>query len=432
MKFFNFFKNLNFKNFFRDLSKNKFILLICILFSIILWFFVIIFNSDSYSVVRINNIAINTDLSNTQAEQLGLSVVEVNPTHISVDVKGPRNKIVFLTSEDFVVNFKSFKNIKSSGKYSLEVDVSLKKPQQKITIEKISSDVINFVVDVLETKVVDVTYADDAVIDVEDGYIKDEVLCQPKSLTVSGPKKEIEKLSAIKLYINENIPNVLNRSKNFKALAKFVSQDGGFFKDESIFKYNLDNDFYVTVPVYKVKKIPLTVLYKNVPESFNLNLLKPKISPSHIEIGGSEEDLENINQINLGYVNLKELDSEKNKNFKFTVPPGIKNLNQISNANVSFEGVGLYYKFFDVKGVDLLNVPKKYDVLVKSKIIKDVKIVGLKEYLKNIDSSNISATIDFANIKIKKGLQNVPVKIEIVNKDGVWPVGDYKCSISVK
>ncbi len=432
MKFFNFFKNLNFKNFFRDLSKNKFILLICILFSIILWFFVIIFNSDSYSVVRINNIAINTDLSNTQAEQLGLSVVEVNPTHISVDVKGPRNKIVFLTSEDFVVNFKSFKNIKSSGKYSLEVDVSLKKPQQKITIEKISSDVINFVVDVLETKVVDVTYADDAVIDVEDGYIKDEVLCQPKSLTVSGPKKEIEKLSAIKLYINENIPNVLNRSKNFKALAKFVSQDGSFFKDESIFKYNLDNDFYVTVPVYKVKKIPLTVLYKNVPESFNLNLLKPKISPSHIEIGGSEEDLENINQINLGYVNLKELDSEKNKNFKFTVPPGIKNLNQISNANVSFEGVGLYYKFFDVKGVDLLNIPKKYDVLVKSKIIKDVKIVGLKEYLKNIDSSNISATIDFANIKIKKGLQNVPVKIEIINKDGVWPVGDYKCLISVK
>ena len=131
-------------------------------------------------------------------------------------------------------------------------------------------------------------------------------------------------------------------------------------------------------------------------------------------------------------MDLKELTEEKT-NFSFNVktPADVKNFKNVLNANVFFEENSLDYKILDVKGINVFNVPKDYNVFVNSKTIKNVKIVGLKQYLKNIGSNDLTATLDCSKIDVKKGKQNVLANIEVF-KDGAWVVGENKCSISVE
>ena len=104
-------KKFKFKNFFKEFSKNKVTFFMSVLLSLVLWVLTIMFNSDSYSIVKISNVPIVSNLSNTQADQLGLSVVNITPKYVSVYIKGPRHKISFINKEDIIVNPKTYNNI---------------------------------------------------------------------------------------------------------------------------------------------------------------------------------------------------------------------------------------------------------------------------------------------------------------------------------
>ena len=425
-------KRFDFRGIIKEISKNKFTIFICVLFSIILWILTIMYGKDSYSVIKIKDIPITTNFSNTQAEQLGLSVVDLDPNYVSVYLRGPRHKLSFLKKEDVIVTPKSYSSITSGGKYNLELTAYLKKQQQGITIEGISEKNAAFSIDVLETKSFKLV-PDDVDVTVEDGFIKDETVCQPNVLSVSGPKQYIDRLDSVKLHADVFVSD-LDFTKTFNAYPKFIASDGSKI-DSSVFKYNKDIKFSITIPVYKIKRVPFKILYKNAPDKLDLNLLKPEIEPKEIEIYGAQDLLKNINEINLGYVDLREL-SEDRTNFLFNInlPEGVQNSEQISSANVYFnrnDSNRFGSRTFDVVGAQLLNIPSNFDVVVSSKIIKDIRISGLKRFLKGMEAENITATIDCSKIDLKEGRQNVPVKIGVI-KDGVWPVGEYKCSINVK
>lgn len=424
-------KKFNFKNFFSQFTKNKLTICMSVFFAIILWILTIMFNTDSYTTIKITGVPIVTNLSNTQADQLGLSVVNITPRTVSVYVRGPRHKVAFIKKEDIIVTPKTYSNIVYSGSYNLELNAYLKKPQQNVTIESISNKNAVFVVDVIETKLVNVV-SDDIEVEAEEGYIKDKNICQPSNLFVTGPKQSVDKLDFVKLVV-EKEQNVLNDSKTFNATPKFIATNGSFM-DSSIFKYDSDVKFNVTVPIYKVKKLPLKLLYKNIPEGLNVDYIKPKIEPSFVEVAGKEEVVKNLNEIYLGYVDLKDLTDKKTSfSFNLTVAPGLKNLNQVSSVNVNFDKEKLGHKFFNVKGIDLINVPKDCHITLNSNVIKNVKIVGFKEHLKNISSNNLTASVDCSSIGSKAGMQNVSVNIGIIKKNGVfWPVGENSCSITVK
>ena len=303
-------KNFNFKIFFARFSENKLIICMSVLFSIALWISTVIFNKESYSVVKISDVPIVTNLSNTQAEQLGLSVVSITPKYVNVYIKGPRHKIASIKKDEIIVSPKTYSNVLNSGSYNLELNVFFKKPHPEVTIENISHKNVVFVFDVLETKMVKLC-ADEIDIKLEDGYIKEETICQPESLFVSGPKKSIDKLKTIKLKVNKG-PYNLNSSKTFDATPQFMSFDGNVM-DSSVFKYNLDVKFKITVPIYKTKKLAFKLLYKNAPESLNLNLLKPKINPSFLEVYGPEDAINKVNEINSWLCGFKRINRRKNK-----------------------------------------------------------------------------------------------------------------------
>ena len=108
------------------------------------------------------------------------------------------------------------------------------------------------------------------------------------------------------------------------------------------------------------------------------------------------------------------------------------NLLQVDSVDVSFDSGNWGDRKFSIDDIKLNNVPAEYDVRVDSQAIRDVRFVGLVDYLNNLDVADITATSDLSNVSVKEGKQLVPVSIGIINKDGVWAVGEYKCSINKK
>ncbi len=202
--------------------------------------------------------------------------------------------------------------------------------------------------------------------------------------------------------------------------------------DSSLFKYNSDIEFKVSVPVYKEKQVPLKVMYKNAPNHLNLDLLNASISPSSVNIAGSPDMLDNISEINIGYIDLRELEIGKTFSFSLKVPSGYKNVDQVDSVDVSFDSGNWGARKFSIDDIKLNNVPAEYEVRVDSQAIRDVRFVGLVDYLNNLDVADITATSDLLNVSVKEGKQLVPVSIGIINKDGVWAVGEYKCSITAR
>ena len=411
----------------RIFSNKKFAIVVSVFVAIIAWFIVVMVN-DSGGVVTIYNVPITFATEKTKAQQLDLDVISIEPRSVAVKIRGPRYKIGLITEKDIVVSPVSMINVTSEGTYNIALVASFKTPQRDIYIDSVIPESASFVVDALETKVVTLL-ADAPNVKIEPGYISDESVCQPEKLVVSGPKKSMDELDYIKLEVNASAS--LNSSKTFEAALKFISVNG-VEMDSSLFKYNSDIEFKVSVPVYKEKQVALKVMYKNAPNHLNLDLLNASISPSSVNIAGSPDLLDNISEINIGYIDLRELEIGKTFSFSLKVPSGYKNVDQVDSVDVSFDSGNWGARKFSIDDIKLNNVPAEYEVRVDSQAIRDVRFVGLVDYLNNLDVADITATSDLSNVSVKEGKQWVPVSIGIINKDGVWAVGEYKCSITAR
>lgn len=415
------------KNFSLDeiFSNKKFTIIVSMVIAVIAWFITVMVN-DSSGVVIIHNVPITCDTKNTQADQLGLEVVDIEPKTVSVTIRGPKYRIGLISNKDIVVSPTSMINATNEGTYEIGLVANLKQPQRDVYIEEINPQFASFSFDAISTKTITLV-AETPNIKVDSGYVSDKAVCQPEKLFVSGPKQAIDKLDSVKLVVDASAN--LNTSKTFEAKPKFISVDG-FEMDAESFKYNEDIKFMVNVPVYKEKQIPLKIMYKNASNHFNVGLLNAVISPDHIEIAGAPDVIDGISEVNLGYIDMRELDIGKSFIFTVKVPSGYKNIDRIDAATVSFDSSNWKSRSFSVSDVKLSNVPSEYDVNINSSVIKDVKFVGFADAIDSLNVSDITATVDLTNVSVKEGKQIVPVIVETINKDGVWAVGEYKCSIT--
>lgn len=408
-------------------SNKKFTVVISIFIAFMIWLFTVMVNDNS-GAVTIYHVPITCDVRNTQAEQLSLDVVDIEPKTVAVTIRGPKYKIGLISNKDIVVSPVSMINVTNEGKYDIELISSLKSPKRDVYIDEIEPQFASFSFDSISTKTVTLI-ADTPNIKVDSGYVSDSAVCQPEKLLVSGPKQTIDKLDHVKLVVDASTN--LNTSKTFEATPKFMSIDG-FEMDANAFKYNEDIKFIVNVPVYKEKQIPLKFMYKNSSNHFNTDLLHAIISPEYINIAGAPDVIDAINELNIGYIDMRELDIGKSFIFNVKVPAGCKNIDRIDAATLSFDYSNWKARIFSVSDVKLSNVPNDYDVTINSSVIKDVKFIGFADAIDNLNASDITATVDLTNVSIKEGKQIVPVVVETVNKDGVWAVGEYKCSITSK
>lgn len=393
-----------------------------ILIAVIAWLVVVI-QLDPMQKKVIRDIPVTYDLADTQADKLGLEVIKIEPANVSITVEGKRYQVSKLTQADFKVEFSAV-SIQGAGSYTLELRASSKENSSEFQVANISPSTVNVTFDKVSSKTITLT-AQAPNIKVEDDFILENPVPTPDKLEVKGPEQYIDRLDHG--IIMTDASETLTQTTTKKGTLLLYDVDGNQL-DNSWFTFDRET-FEVVIPVYKQATVPLTFKYKNVPANLDTSKLEYSMSVNQIDIAGSEDAVQNISEINLGYIDIRELDVGKTFQFNISVPSGFKNISNVTQVTVTFTDTNWSSKLLDVTDIRQSNIPSGYTITVQNSSIQNVKIVGDQSVIGTLMPNDLVATVDYTSQPIKEGSQTVQVTIEVVSKENVWVVGSYDCIV---
>lgn len=127
-------------------------------------------------------------------------------------------------------------------------------------------------------------------------------------------------LRVYRCVVKAEVNRELSKTETIRTKIELQDQDGKVVESKYI---NLDTSTAeVTIPVLKKKEVPVKVEFLNVPPEFPLDELQYTYSQETIEIAGPEEDIDNLSEIHLGYIDMKELGESGAYPFDVELPSG--------------------------------------------------------------------------------------------------------------
>ena len=155
------------------------------------------------------------------------------------------------------------------------------------------------------------------------------------------------------------------------------------------------------------------------------------LSNDAIEVAGPEALINQWSSINVGYVDLSELDSTREYEFDIVLPSSFVNVKNITTLIARFVLNDYETDTFTVSNIKLENIPENYDVSVNTQKISKVTIVGPAEVISKMTKDELVAKIDMSQIDVNKGQYKVPVSIYSTANNNVWAVGEYSVVLNV-
>jgi YbbR domain-containing protein len=391
-----------------------------------LWFFVA--SRLNTETVRDFSVLFNIDTENT-AETKELRPVKREYT-ANVKMKGSRQILGTLDKSKDLKVYADLSKVVAAGECNLELHAdSLKKD---IEIVSISPKEISVKFDKLITKVLKVE-VDTEKLEVPKGYLLGSPQPKQENITVVVPEMELGSISSCKIVLPEN---KLKETSFLEGEITFLKEDRTEIKIED------DNDIYrlpksmeVTVPVFKIKEVPLRYELINHPQSFDKTLIKFELSQKTIEIGCDPKKYDAITEIFLGNIDVSTLTPDKNIttfDMGTVLKAGILNVNEIPEISVKMVADNIKTKIVSSGNIKLVNTPANKKVTLWTKRVSDINLVGPQRSLKKLQGSNLSVVADLQDLPANaSGRKQVPVSIDVPGVPNVWVAGNYEIYINI-
>ena len=199
-----------------------------------------------------------------------------------------------------------------------------------------------------------------------------------------------------------------------------------------------EDNFSVNVPVYKVKTLPVRVMFTDYPSNFNIEKLRYNMSISEITIASPDNSIDNREAIDIGEISLSSLtlkDLQGGVALPVKLPEGYKNISGNKTVTVSFpesESYGQLGFTLALDNISIINAPGNYNVRALTNEMV-VNVVGLSSYIQAMTSSDISATVNLLGTELTEGTKSVSVTFRLKGGNvSAWVTGEeYKVEIYV-
>lgn len=154
------------------------------------------------------------------------------------------------------------------------------------------------------------------------------------------------------------------------------------------------------------------------------------IDPQVIKVAGSESALEDLEELNLGTIDLGELTKDSVREFPINLDSGLENLSGKSKAKVTVKFPELMTKSISITDFAAVNVPEGTEVeFITEELL--VIIRGPKELVSKLTAKDVSVTVDFENAQA--GSFTLKANVIIGESfDGTGAIGTYKVSATLK
>mgnify|MGYP000485341955 len=403
-------------------------LLLAIVGAIVAWMVVTIVVQPG-TTRTINNVPVDFTYDSAAYTSRGLSIVSAPEKYVSLKLSGDGYTIGSLTSSDFVV-YPDWSSVRDSGEKTLHLQVrgvNTLLNGVSVSIEG-GDNSVDVVFDVVEEKTVPITVTTNY-LTIADGYILYGTELSKETVTLSGPSTEIDKVETCTAEVTHK--GELTDSVTLDTALRFYTKSGSEVK----FEYtNLEeSSVEVTLEVYKMATLPVSVSFINAPRNFDPSVLVYSLSKQTLNVAGPESQIEKLSTLSVGTIDLSTFALNKVYELPIELPGNIRLLDNISSITVSFDSSKLETKTMNLPAscVQVVNLPSTYTLTVQTERLMNVTLCGPAGLLDTLVPEQVVIEIDADDFYVAAGQQNIACRLYVPSNGKIFALGSYviQCKI---
>lgn len=416
------------------LSRRWFSILVSLLMAVLLWLIVV--SQQPTQTFIITGVPVSYDYNSPLYTGASLDIISRSDLRVNVSIKGDSSVISNVSAADIIV-YPDYTDVSRSGtpgEYTLPLrarrsDNSL----QKFEIDGITPGNVEISFAQIGTQKYPVEI--DASIDPAEGYYLGDKQASPTEVTLRGPVEELALVKRVVARVESAEPR--DRTMLDSAELEFLGENGESVPRGSITVLEGDQ-VEVTVPVLKIREVPLRFEFSNVPAGYDPSVLRAGISPATIRIAGAADLVDGIESINAGFINLTRIQLGKTETLRIPLADGLVNVDNVQEATVSFNTQGYDVPHtITVNDIRVTNAPAGVSVKVITEMLQNVVLVGESEELAELSPADVVALVDASsqNITVRgSGQQQLSAQIVVTGTRTVFATGSYSvlCEITVE
>ena len=390
--------------------------------ALLLWLYVVTVvspNSDGHY----NNVPITVQ-GEAVLQDRGLMIVSGDLPSVSLHLEGNRTDLNKINPSNISIGV-DVSGIGEPGRYSLSLtqptfltDV----PGAAITVLSKDPSTVTVEVDRRLSKPVpvDIQYSGT----LPENYMADKEnrVLDHETVTVSGPQSVVDQIAMARIEVDLDA-----RSESLSNhYAYTLCNEKGEPVDAKMIVTDVET-VSLTLKIVRVKEVALTLAITEgggATEASSIITLDPKV----ILVSGSDSLLEGLESVELGTLDLSELEKDETLIFPIKLPEGVTNETGVNEVKVDVKFPSLATKSLTVKNIQPINVPEGLDVQIITKQL-DLLLRGPKDAVESVKADNITVTVDFSGEQ--PGTASVKALIT-VSVPGVGAVGTYNVTATVK
>lgn len=360
-------------------------------------------------------------------EGRGLMLMNEDAPTVTLELSGNRSDLDKLSTSNITVTVDLAK-IYDPGKNAVGFDVSYPGDVAYEAITVQSRIPAGITLEVVRKAYKDIPVAVDFSGALSEDYMKEAPELEMETIRISGPEAVVKKIESARIglelvedtktTIMGEFPYTLCDKDKNPVDARYIeisSEDA-----EAI---------TVTVPIKRIKEIPLTVKVIEGGGATEKNS-SIEIDPQSIQVSGDEELLEGLEQLQIGTVDLSNMLEDQELTFPITLPEGITNETGITEATVKVSFPNLLMQTFTATQFNAINVPQGMSAAISAKEL-EVTIRGSRSVVEKLTAEDITVTVDCASAE--QGSQKLSAVITIDgNPADVGAVGTYTVLVQLE
>lgn len=399
-------------------------MVISLLFAIAFWLYVDNVEGNTITATY-SNIPVEFVGETDTLPNRGLMMVQDEVPTVELELRGPRSVIAGLQSSDLSVQV-DLTNISAVGTYPLTYQPLLpdKVSKSSVSVEKASLSTITVRIVEMYEKNIPVRVSVIGEVAENHIYIAEKLVVNPSYITVSGREEDVESIASANLVVDLTDASATVDTQ----LGYQLCDDTGKIVENDSIRVS-DKHIEVTVPVYVMKTLPLTVTFSEAPGS-TLDKVDWELTLDSIEVAGEATNLETKDSISLGVVNLSGILSDTEMNMGINLPAGCINLSGFNTTTLSIKFRDLETRTFSVTDITAVGLSENQTFSRVTNAV-DVIVRGSAQDLELLTAENIRIVVDLSQY-VSNGTYSVPATVLVDGFNRVGAVGTYSiaCKIS--
>ncbi len=413
-------KNLLF-NFLGDIKQNYKTFIVAFILAAAFW---IVVSIQVFPMIEmdINGISIEAKPTDYMLQN-NLEIVDNISELVNIRLEGKRYEISGLKADDFYAEI-DLSEVRAAGTYTFDLNVAPKsKVDCNVTLKE--PEKITLTIDEIITKEFDIegTAPD---ISLPEGYYAGDITTSPEKISITGSSSIINKITRVEARSGYHGEIIESHQTNSEII--IYGENGSRILSDSL-KFSTDK-VTVDIPVYRQKELPLNIVLI-YPENFDIDSLKYEIQPSTIIVAAPDNLIDNLSKLDIGTINLSDINLNNSTYFTIPLPEGYKNLSGNNTARIEWftENYGTLSIPVRTENITITNAPDNFDISLTTRNINFV-VVGPSDVLSGISENDFIVTANLLGVSLREGSQDVTITCQLKGeKQKCWITGEYKVTI---